>query len=261
MNPGLDKRRIGFSCRAIVDDPFDWAYELEEIGFAGWEIVCEGQQALTGTNLEKISNILETTELTLSIHLPFSDLNLASLNEPMWKETLRQMKECIRLTSPFSRIAAVHPGHLSPLGMQIPDLAWQKNIEGLQHLCDFAADYDVTIGVENMVNLEFIFGKQAEEMLGMIESVDRENIGLTLDVGHANTNGVVNSFLEKCLDQVVHIHLHDNHGKRDEHLPAGQGTVDWKKVTGRLSGLNAVVILEARTIEDGAASLQYLEAC
>jgi sugar phosphate isomerase/epimerase len=259
MSAGLKASKISISSRAIVDDPFNWAYELEDMGFSGWEIVCEGQQSLNSRNLEKINNILETTNLILTIHLPFSDLNLASLNEPVWNETLRQMKECIRLASSFSQIAVVHPGHLSPLGMQMPDLAWQKNIEGLQQLCDFAVEYDVVIAVENMVNLKFIFGRHAEEMLGMIESVNRENVGLTFDVGHANTNGMVNSFLDKCLDKVVHVHLHDNHAKKDDHLPAGCGTVDWPKVISAISGLEVRFVCEARTMAEGGVSLRYIE--
>ncbi len=258
MNPGIAPSKIGFSCRSVVDDPFDYAFELEDMGFSGWEIVCEGNQTLLGDNLEKISNVIETTSLTLTIHLPFSDLNLASLNENIWDETIHQMTEIIGLSAPFSRLAVVHPGHLSPLGMQMPDLAWDRNIQGLQRLCDFADEYDVTIGVENMVNMDFIFGRQAEEMLGMIESVDRDNLGLTFDVGHANTNARVDEFLDKCLDKVVHVHLHDNHGKKDEHLPAGQGTVDWKKVCHALQHLDVRFILESRSIEEGKTSLGYI---
>jgi len=48
-------------------------------------------------------------------------------------------------------------------------------------------------------------------------------------VGHANTNARVDEFLDKCLDKVVHVHLYDNYGKKDGHLPAGQGTVDLEK--------------------------------
>jgi len=95
MSPGIAPGKIGFSCRSVVDDPFDYAFELEDMGFSGWEIVCEGNQTLLGDNLEKILNVIETTGLTLTIHLPFSDLNLASLNENIWDETIHQMTEII----------------------------------------------------------------------------------------------------------------------------------------------------------------------
>ena len=31
-------------------------------------------------------------------------------------------------------------------------------------------------------------------------------------------------------DRLVHIHMHDNHGIQDEHLPLGEGKMDVRKV-------------------------------
>ncbi|MBE0522467.1 MAG: sugar phosphate isomerase/epimerase [Candidatus Methanoperedenaceae archaeon] len=249
---------ISFSSLALVNDPFDWAYDLEDLGFTGWEIVSEGKQQLNEETLLKITNVLETTDLAFTLHLPFSDLNLASLNNPIWKETIKQMTMCLGKASDFIELAVVHPGHLSPLGMQVPELAWQANIEGLRSICDAAFDYGVTVGVENMVNMKFILGKQPGEILGMIDSLERENVGLTLDVGHANTNGLLPDFLKE-MDSVVHVHLHDNSGRTDEHLEVGKGTINWKEVVQGLDAYKGRKVIEARTIEEGTASLRYLE--
>ncbi|KAF5410075.1 MAG: endonuclease 4 [Candidatus Methanocomedens sp.] len=256
----LDPSKISFSYPPPTSDMSKFANTLVDMGFTGWELVCDRRQGPDELNIKEVASVLETTDLNITVHLPFSDLNLASLNEPIWNETLHQMKEWIQLMSPYSKLAVVHPGHLSPLGMHLPDLAWQRNIQGLQQLCDYAARFDMTIGVENMVNMEFIFGKYAEEMLGMIELVDRDNLGLTFDVGHANTNKAVSSFLEKCLDKIVHVHLHDNKGRRDEHLPLGEGSVDWATVTGKLAKLDVRYVLESRTFEFAQQSLDYLRA-
>ncbi len=140
--------------------------------------------------------IVETTNLVITIHLPYSDLNLASMNQPIWEETVRQMKSCLDLACEFSRLAVVHPGHLSPLGMQMPDAAWTQNILGLQQICDHAAELDMRIAVENMVNMPALLGRRPEEIVGILETVDRENAGFILDVGHANTNGNVEDFLK-----------------------------------------------------------------
>lgn len=250
--------KVSFSSLALVNNPFDWAYDLEDAGFSGWEVVSEGKQQLNDGTLSEIRNIIETTNLVLTLHLPFSDLNLGSLNHPIWKESIRQMTRCLERASDFVELAVVHPGHLSPLGMQLPDMAWQQNLEGLRAICDFADDFGIKIGVENMVNMQHIFGKQPREILGMIESLERENAGLTLDMGHANTNGMVSEFLED-LSKVVHVHLHDNKGKSDEHLELGKGNINWKEVIPRLRGYKGRFVTEARTVEEGRASLEYLK--
>ncbi|NPV61719.1 MAG: sugar phosphate isomerase/epimerase [Methanotrichaceae archaeon] len=249
---------FSFSSSKMVDRPFDWAYQLEDLGYSGWEIVNEGRQRLTPENVAQARQIAETTRLTITIHLPYSDLNLASMNQPIWEETVRQMKACLTLAREFSRLAVVHPGHLSPLGMQMPDAAWTQNIIGIQSLCDHAAELDMKIAVENMVNMPALLGRQPEEIVGILETVDRDNVGFIFDVGHANTNGNVERFLE-LKELMVHAHIHDNHGQRDEHLPVGNGTVPWDRVVAALDGYRGRMVTESRSLEEGQRSVNRLK--
>jgi sugar phosphate isomerase/epimerase len=246
---------FSFSSSALVDRPFDWAYQLEDLGYTGWEIVNEGRQKLTSENIAEARQIAETTNLTITIHLPYSDLNLASMNQPIWEETVRQMKACLSLASDFSRLAVVHPGHLSPLGVHMPDAAWAQNILGIQQICDHASNLGMRIAVENMVNMPALLGRRPEEIMGILETVDRENVGFILDVGHANTNGNVEKFLE-LKDKVIHAHIHDNHGQKDEHLPVGNGTVPWKKVAEAFEEFSGRMVTESRSLEEGQRSLK-----
>jgi sugar phosphate isomerase/epimerase len=254
----LEGKMFSFSSSKLVDRPFDWAYQLDDLGYSGWEIVNEGRQKLTAENLKDAMQIFETTNLVITIHLPYSDLNLASMNQPIWEETVRQMKNCLTLASDFARLAVVHPGHFSPLGMQMPDAAWSQSILGIQQICDYAADLDMKIAVENMVNMPAILCRQPEEISGILETVDRENVGFIFDVGHANTNGNVESFL-RLKDKIIHTHVHDNHGERDEHLPVGNGTVPWKKVAAAFKDYSGRIVTEARSLEEGQRSVNRLK--
>jgi sugar phosphate isomerase/epimerase len=249
---------FSFSSSKLVDRPFDWAYQLEDLGYSGWEIVNEGRQRLTEESLPLARTIAETTDLVITIHLPYSDLNLASLNPPIWKETVRQINSCLSLASEFARIGVLHPGNLSPLGQQLPDAAWEQNIFGIRQICDHALDLDMRIMIENMLNIPVILGRAPSEIQGIIETVDRENLGFVLDVGHANTNGNLNEFL-KIAGIVRHVHVHDNHGERDEHLPVGHGTVNWKSVISSLNGYKGRFVTESRSLEEGQRSVMRLQ--
>ncbi|HPR67572.1 MAG TPA: sugar phosphate isomerase/epimerase family protein [Methanothrix sp.] len=249
---------FSFSSSALVDQPFDWAYQLEDLGYSGWEIVNEGKQRLTAETMPLAREIVETTNLVITIHLPYSDLNLASMNQPIWEETIRQMKACISLASDFCGLAVVHPGYLSPLGKQMPDRAWEQNILGLAEICDHANEFGMTIAVENMLNIESMLGRTPEEILGMLENVRRENLGFVFDVGHANTNGNVDSFLP-LKDKMVHVHVHDNKGVRDEHLPVKSGNVNWLRVAEALRGYDGRFVTEARTLVQGVQSMRNLK--
>jgi sugar phosphate isomerase/epimerase len=52
----------------------------------------------------------------------------------------------------------------------------------------------------------------------------------------------------------VHIHWHDNHGLRDEHLPIGNGLIDHKKVVEELKNIshNRTITLEVFTSKQDA---------
>jgi sugar phosphate isomerase/epimerase len=168
------------------------------------------------------------------------------------------MKSCLELASDFSRLAVLHPGHFSPLGMQMPDAAWSQSILGIQQVSDHAAGLDMRVAVENMVNMPAILGRRPEEIMGIIETVDRENVGFIFDVGHANTNGNVEEFL-KYSKRMVHAHVHDNHGERDEHLPVGNGTVPWKKVAEAFRDYEGRIVTESRSLEEGQRSVARLK--
>ncbi len=54
-----------------------------------------------------------------------------------------------------------------------------------------------------------------------------------LDVAHAfieNRMKGVSDYIEAFRERLVHVHIHDNHGKWDEHLPLGRGKIDFRNV-------------------------------
>lgn len=93
---------------------------------------------------------------------------------------------------------------------------WQKEIERYS-----------AIGVQ--VVLENLLEPTPDAMAQLASAVDNDHFGLCIDVGHVNVFSEVSpsSWVETFGDHLKHIHLHDNHGQRDEHLPVGQGTIDF----------------------------------
>ena len=247
--------KVGFSCIHMADNPFEWAYSLEDIGFSGWEIVCEGAQRLTKDIVERVQDVLRSTSLDFTAHLPFSDLNLASVNQPIWDESIKQMCNAIHLLGEMTDLVVVHPGHLSPLGVELPDKAWEHNILGIQRLCDVAREYGILVTIENMPDIYRLLGRFPEELEGIVQNVDRVNVGITLDVGHANVTKTLDRFLE--LD-FKHVHLNDNFGERDEHISLGKGSVNWNKVLKKLKSYEGRLVIEARTVREGEESLNWL---
>jgi len=259
------RAKISFSCVDATSNPVEWMYRLEDAGFQGWEIVGEGAQKVEGEFKARVREISETTNLVLSLHAPLSDINIASVNEGIWRESVRQIKESMESAYEFiDDICVVHPGILSPLSVQMPEKAVQKSIDGLTKLCKFAAERGLRIAVENLTSVNMMLGRYPDELIQIVRSVHMDNIGICLDVAHANTTRTLDDFLNikaKAEDvDIIHIHASDNFGTDDLHLPPGKGNLDWKKV---LNGINdyeyeGIMVMELYTIEDGMESLEFI---
>ena len=73
-----------------------------------------------------------------------------------------------------------------------------------------------------------------------------------LDIPHAFTSGGMKSVLDyinRFRDKIIHIHWHDNHGRKDEHLPIGEGLIEHEKAVRALKdiGYYRTITLEVFT--------------
>ncbi|HUV79575.1 MAG TPA: sugar phosphate isomerase/epimerase family protein [Candidatus Bathyarchaeia archaeon] len=257
--------KISFSSIDARSDPPEWMYRLEDAGFQGWEIVDEGLQKVEGEFKKRVREVHETTNLVHSLHAPLSDINIASVNERMWEESIRQIKESIENTYEFiDDICVVHPGFFSPLSVQMPDTAVQKAISGLTTLCEFAADRGLRIAVENLTSANMLMGRYPDELIQLVRGVNMDNLGVCIDVAHANTTKKLDEFLgitAKAEDvEIIHMHASDNFGADDLHLPLGEGNLDWKKVLNGINnnGYEGIIVLELYSLDGGIESLEFI---
>jgi len=103
---------------------------------------------------------------------------------------------------------------------------WELAVNMLQMCCDLAKEKNINVYTENLGKGCLTPG--ADELCRFVQDVGRDNLGVVFDIGHSHLLG------EKADDEVYHygellkhLHLHDNHGTVDEHLPIGEGNIDF----------------------------------
>lgn len=249
-----------FSSSSKVWDDITWVYGIEEAGYDGWEVSADGNYKLDNPAcLKKIEEVIASTNLGISVHAPFGDLNLATPNDPIWRESIRQICTCITHASRFTNRITIHPGYLSPVGKLMPQKVWNLQKEALRQIGECAAEHSAIACLENMIGVKEFLCQLPEELMGMTEGI--EGIGMTFDFGHANTLGKVDSFLP-YVKKASHIHIHDNHGMSDEHLALGDGNINWNRVGKTISENYAgIVVIEGRSIEEAKKSLPVFRKC
>ncbi|MFC2082960.1 sugar phosphate isomerase/epimerase family protein, partial [Candidatus Bipolaricaulota bacterium] len=119
----------------------------------------------------------------------------------------------------------------------------------IRRIAEYAAKFGVQLAMENMKNSLWILDRVLDEM-GHDPKVS--NLGICIDIGHANQSDdagrhPVTNYLERYAGQLIHLHLHDNHGENDEHLLPGEGTADWPRVFSVLEQIEfkGTAVLEA----------------
>lgn len=101
-------------------------------------------------------------------------------------------------------------------------------VESLKELITYARTKGIEVILENGVERGEITNFRDFKYI-----VDKSNVKVHLDVGHAFVCGGmknVKNYIFNFKSRLEHVHMHDNHGKADEHLPIGKGLIDFHKV-------------------------------
>lgn len=105
-------------------------------------------------------------------------------------------------------------------------------VKSLNALSDFANKRQITLILEN--------GEEKFEYYRYV--VDRvPKLKVHFDVGHAFISGgmkTIRKFIDYFGNRIYHIHIHDNHGKQDEHLALRKGKINWKQIVSALKKIN-----------------------
>ena len=113
----------------------------------------------------------------------------------------------------------------------------QRSIEyavsALEHLGAFAHPLGVRLLVENLMSEP----TTPTHLLIILEMGHLPSVGVCLDLGHAHITVGVAEAIVTLGSQIVSVHVHDNHGLKDEHLWPGDGGINWPATVEALKAL------------------------
>ena len=127
-------------------------------------------------------------------------------------------------------------------------------IKSLREIIRQAKKYKVNVMLENVPLSNGVHN--VDEFKYIIDNIDK--LFVHLDIPHAFTSGGMASvidYINTFRDKIIHIHWHDNHGKKDEHLSIGDGFIDHQKAVKALKdiGYDKTITLEVFTTNSNDA--------
>lgn len=224
--------------------------------FEMWEIVAERFHYLPEIKY-KLKELLQSYNIDISIHAPLSDINIGSINPFIRKQSVREIAKSIESANFLDvELVTFHPAHLSPLGIDIPEVVRELNIESVKQLSKIGKDYGVELAIENMPKMLWTTFYSPKDLIDALAETD---VKICFDLGHANISKNINEFL-KYSKLFINVHLHDNLGKSDPHLTLGKGNIDFKSVLKKLlKNYKGNLVIEANSLESGFSSKWYLK--
>ena len=246
---------IGISCPNFSLHPFDAILESVRKDFGLWEIVAELEHDLLSIE-EDISYAIESYGMKFNAHGPIADMNIGSPSERLRKSS---MEELLRILDSCQRLRigclTLHPGSAIAYGEDVKSRVHDATRRSIEEIDDWIQGTDLRVALENMPPASWSICNDAEELLSIIAGT---KIGICFDIGHAHIAGSTESFLEDHVP-LINLHLHNNHGVSDEHLPLDSGNIDIEYILDALKRrYDGDYIIESRSLEEGLMSLEIL---
>ena len=229
---------------------FDCLEDIRDSGFGRIEI-CSFPAHLDYHDVDRVkraSGLIDELGLeTYSFHAPFSDrIDITSPDPHARNFALNELLKASEAAAVLKvRYFVVHPG---PENAALPEHERFWRLENAVGVLNQAFCHCKRLGVglvlENM--LPHLFAGRTRDLLWILGALNTCEVGICLDTGHAHLAEDLAAVVHKLSGHLWMVHASDNHGQHDDHLPPGDGKIDWAALLAHLYDLrfNGTFILE-----------------
>ncbi|HEV1994402.1 MAG TPA: sugar phosphate isomerase/epimerase family protein [Candidatus Acidoferrum sp.] len=252
--------------------------QIASAGFQGVEIFCSrGHFDYTArTEMQAMAGALAQHGLILSsMHAPVSrdisstreggtPLSICEVERVRRIEAMDELKRAIDVAEELSFPRMVF--HMGSTRETADPRKRDAAFSSLEHLILHARHLGVAICVENTTSEM----GDPSYLRAFVDETRLTGLRFNFDVGHAHLAELPeDERLEKSFsplrELVSSVHVHDNHGEKDEHLPPFDGTIDWPAAikllkTAPEANLPLVLELKEKTGPEAPSVVEHLAA-
>lgn len=217
-------------------------------------------QSLDQQKCSEEASMLRDAGLKVTFHAPFMDLRPGALDGTIRQASLDRIRQAFDLIPYFQPLKIVcHPSFDDRYYVTCDDLWLENSVNFWRQLIPLVKDTGTIIALEN------VYEKEPDILRRLLEMLASDQVCFCFDTGHFNvfSHTPLKTWMEQMGRYIGHLHLHDNFGKFDEHLPVGSATFPFDQFFMALKDLKVrpTVTLEAHAQEhlwQSAANLQKM---
>lgn len=230
---------------------FDILGPVRDAGFCEIE-VCSSPKHLDYHNVEEVRRAREQMRALgqhpVSFHAPFAErIDITSLSRPVRDAAVQELISACEAAALLGCTQVVlHPG--PEREGRPPEAEFLQRMhhaaESLNQVAARCCELGVQLLLENML-AHLLFG-HVRDMMYLLGEISTCHVGTCLDTGHAHLANELRLVIQKLSGHLKLVHINDNRGDWDAHLPPGEGTIDWPWVIQELrrNAFHGVLVLE-----------------
>jgi sugar phosphate isomerase/epimerase len=173
---------------------------------------------------QRLADSLKSNGLENTLHGPFRDLSPGGVDSRILTVTRQRIDQTMEVAEILRPRCIVFHSGFDPWRYRGYEDVWlERSQETWARALEKAQEIHSTLAIEN------VFERTPDNLVSLIERMGSPRFRHCFDVGHLNAFGdtPLERWVESTAPYIAEIHLHDNTGDGDDHLPMGKGNIDF----------------------------------
>jgi len=271
----MNKSTVGLSTGCFYrSDIFNNIEKITNAGFTILEISSSASH-IDIYNLKQIQELMKYLKSkkvdAYSFHAPFAkNIDITSPDPDERKYSHETILQSLKAASVLKvQNFVLHPWPEKEFPTHSPEKKVRKNNanEFIRILAQKCMDNNITLALENMQPQLLI--SPMKDLFWIKKETEIPDVAACFDTGHAFLTKSFSIALHELAGHIEMVHVSDNWGQKDDHLPPGKGAIDWRRFIADLlrTGFKGSFIIElddkegadpASVIRDAAEGKEYL---
>lgn len=221
-----------------------------EIYFSGDALDTSREQ-----DMRRVAGALHESGLSITIHAPFMDLSPGGADAKIKSATVERLHQTLTAASYFTpRMIIFHPGYNKWFFDGDVPFWLESSLETWLPVVERAVRLDMHLALEN------VFEEDPWGLKQLLDRIGSPHLGFCFDTGHFNLFSTVSmeNWFMALAPLMREVHVHDNRKTADDHLPVGEGEINFDLFMRLISDyrISPIYTIEPHRVEDLETSIE-----
>ena len=184
-----------------------------------------------------LSSLLDNEGIVCTVHAPFMDLSPGGVDHTIRSITKDKLKKSIEMANILHAKGIVCHGGYNKWFYDGRAQVWlNASLDTWEDVLK-EADKDLPVMIEN------IFEEEPSTLIELLGHFEGKGLYFCFDSGHFNlfSKVSVENWVMPLSKKIREMHLHDNRGASDDHMPIGMGTFPFRELKRLISRLDGIL--------------------